>query len=310
MVGGGYSEGWAGAIWGRPFARRVRGVAVVFLTVLLSAGCAAPKVSTAPPTATRSAPAASDRDRLLDDMAACQLRRLSQTDNAPATDAVVLAALGRYRVTPEQLSARAQAMLPELRRQGDAFARTGDRACTRLAEHTGVTARLIRIPEAEPPRMKSGGVWVRYDGDISDGLAAQITARLRQERAVGLIVNSRGGSVSEARKIGRYLRANGLSVAVDKMCASACIDVLAGGVSRYVTPAARIGLHQSSAPSDLGNHNTGQSYVAGSAQYLRDMGVDPEVALAAASVPPNKMYWISASEAIKARLATNLVRSF
>jgi hypothetical protein len=148
---------------------------------------------------------------------------------------------------------------------------------------------------------------VRFEGEISHGLAERLASRLRQEGAVGLIINSPGGNVYEARKIGRYLRANGLSVAVDKLCSSACVDVLAGGVSRYITPGARIGLHQSSAPSDMGNHNTGQSYVASSALYLREMGVDAELALAAASVPPNKMYWVSASEAIKSGLATQLV---
>ena len=105
------------------------------------------------------------------------------------------------------------------------------------------------------------------------------------------------------------LRAKGLNVAVDQTCASACIDVLAGGVSRYIVSGARIGIHQSSAPSTVGSHNTGQSYVAGSALYLREMGVDPDLALAAASVPPNKMYWIAAQEAIKTGLATEVVRS-
>ena len=199
--------------------------------------------------------------------------------------------------------------MPEARRQGDAFIETGARACARLAEHTGVSARLIRIVAAEPPAINSGGVWVRFEGDISSGFADLVSARLRRDHAVGLIINSPGGSVYEARRLGQYLRASGLSVAVDKLCASACIDVLAGGVERYITPGARIGLHQSSAPKDVGSYNTGQSYVAGSALYLRKMGIDPDVALAAASVPPNKMYWISANEAIRARLATKVVLS-
>jgi hypothetical protein len=291
------------------FAARFAGLAVV--TLVLGHGCAvaptSPTSPTPPPPGARPAPVKLDRDTLLNELATCHMLRVSQARDARATDAAVLAALERYRVTPEQVAARANALLPMARSQGQAFAKAGERACARLSERTGVQSRLVRSKgtEAAP----ASGVWVRYEGEISTGLADKLAARLRKERADGLIINSPGGNVSEARKLGRHLRANALSVAVDKVCTSACVDILAGGVSRYITEGARIGIHQSSAPSSLGSHNTGQSYVAGSALYLREMGVDPEVALAAASMPPNKMYWISTTEAIRTGLATNLIRS-
>jgi hypothetical protein len=251
-----------------------------------------------------------DRDGLLDELAACHMLRVSQARDVRASDTAVLAALEHYGVTAEQLAARANALLPLARREGLAFRRAGERACAQVAEYTGVQSRLVKSRAVNTADSADiGGVWVRYEGDISTGLANKLATRLRREGAVGLIINSPGGSVYEARKLGRYLRANGLYVVVDRVCASACIDILAGGVSRYITEKARIGLHQSSAPSDVGSHNTGQSYVAASALYLREMGVDPDIALAAASVPPNNMYWISTAEAIETRLATGLIQS-
>ena len=294
---------------------------VALLSLALASGCAAPpRTRPAAPVvpAAPLAPAApvrpslteSDRDSLLTQMAACHMLRVVRSGDVRVGDAAVFAAMKRYHVTVEQMLERADALLPLVRRESRVFEKGAEGACARLAEVTGVPSRMVTPPP--PEGMKSapaGGLWVRFQGELQPGLASQIAARLSQEHAVGLIIDSPGGSVAEARKLGRYLRAKGLNVAVDQTCASACIDVLAGGVSRYIVSGARIGIHQSSAPSTVGSHNTGQSYVAGSALYLREMGVDPDLALAAASVPPNKMYWISAQEAIKTRLATEVVRS-
>ncbi len=308
--------------------------AVAFALVLLGGCAVAPQTQTQTRPRTPATPGARpaqtpaqtpapiqakpDRDTLVTDMARCHMLRVSQARDAGVTDTAVVAAMTRYRISPEQVAARATDLLPAARANGQAFAQAGERACFRLAQITGVASRLTRpksVPQSTPrstPKSvqgtQAGGVWVRFEGEIGPGLANKLAVRLRQEGAAGLIINSPGGNVYEARKLGRHLRAQGLKVAVDKVCASACIDVLAGGVSRYITSAARIGIHQSSAPSSVGNHNTGQSYVASSALYLREMGIDPDLALAAASVPPNKMYWISTSEAIKTRLATDLVR--
>ena len=283
------------------------------LAGLMGSGCAtSPGVSTTPPKAPPVA-AGPDRPSLIDDMAACHMLRVSQARDAAVTDAAVVAALRQFKVSPQQVADRAVALVPQAKAMGQGFEGAAQAACARLAGYTGVQSVAVRAKVA--PRHQgtdsvgSGGVWVRYEGEIGVGFADKVAARLRREGAVGLIINSHGGNVAEARRLGRYLRANGLKVAVDRVCASACIDVLAGGVVRYVTKTARVGVHQSSAPTSVGTHNTGQSYVAGSAYYLREMGVDPGVALAAASIPPNQIYWIPAAEVIRTRLATDLIRS-
>jgi hypothetical protein len=40
------------------------------------------------------------------------------------------------------------------------------------------------------------------------------------------------------------------------------------------------------------------------------MGIDDSVALAAAAVPNNKMYWIALGEALETRLVTKVVAGF
>jgi len=283
------------------------------LAGLMCTGCAtAPGARTTPPQA-RPVAATPAPPSLVDDMAACHMLRVSQARDAAVTDAVVVAALRQFKVSPKQVADRAAALVPQAQAMGQEFEGAAQAACARLAGYTGVQSVTVRAKVA--PRSQgtgsvgSGGVWVRYEGEIGAGFADKVAARLGREGAVGLIINSQGGNVAEARRLGRYLRANGLKVAVDRVCASACIDVLAGGVARYVTKNARIGVHQSSAPTSVGTHNTGQSYVAGSALYLREMGVDPGVALAAASVPPNQIYWIPSAEVVRTGLATDLIRS-
>ena len=176
-------------------------------------------------------------------------------------------------------------------------------ACDQLAALTGVPSSLVRFDATG----KLDNTWVSVNGEIGEGFAETIIGRLRQDKAVGLLINSPGGSLFEARRLGRYLRANGLRVGVDGLCTSACVDVLAGGIERYVTSSAKLGIHQSKVPKHLSSHEGGQLSVVAAALYLREMGVDDGVALAAAAVPNNRMYWIPVSEALKTGLATKLV---
>jgi hypothetical protein len=68
-----------------------------------------------------------------------------------------------------------------------------------------------------------------------------------------------------------------------------------------------LGIHQSKVPKHLSSHEGGQLSVVAAALYLREMGVDEGIALAAAAVPNNSMYWIPVSEALKTGLATKVV---
>ena len=250
-----------------------------------------------------SSPKGLTRDQLLSQMAACHLLRVAQAGQKTVTDATVLAAGKRYGVSFPDVVARANQLLDRYRTNPGALGQRAGQSCVDLAVLTGVAPGLVRLGESGAER----GPWLRVTAEITDGFAERVIRELRAARAVGLVINSPGGSVYEARKLGRYLRANGLRTAVDRVCVSACIDVLAGGTARYATRTARLGVHQSRVPGRDGSYEGGQVYVADSFRYLREMGVDPDVAIAAATVPNDRLLLIPLREALATRLLTGVV---
>lgn len=284
---------------------RLRVLLPVFAAALLG-GCAG---LTAPGGGAAALPEGVSRDQLLTDIAACHVLRVLQNSDRAVTDAVVIAAVERYGFEIERMVQRAN----DLTRVAAADPASGpmlrslaQEACERLAALTGHSPGLVRFE----PSGEIGRTWLVVSGVIGDGFAEDVIARLRAERAVGLVLNSPGGSLGEARTLGRWLRENGFPVGVDQLCTSACIDVLAGGVERYVTADARLGIHQSKVPGHLSSHEGGQLSVVSAALYLREMGVDESVALAAAATPNDRMYWISLAEALETGLATKVVEGF
>lgn len=244
------------------------------------------------------------RDQLLSLVAFCHLLRVGQNLDNRVTDAAVISAVQRYGMSFDQVIERANELVLRYQGDGPMLAERATRACGDLALMTDVRPALVRLEEGGRPR----AVWLRLDGtEITQGFAERVIRELRDKKAVGLIINSPGGSVHEARELGRYLRANGLRAAVDQVCVSACIDVLAGGAERYAVRGARLGIHQSRVPSRYSSHAGGQLYVADSYRYLREMGVDADVAIAAASVPNDRLLLIPLADALETRLITAVV---
>jgi hypothetical protein len=138
--------------------------------------------------------------------------------------------------------------------------------------------RVVLVRSAEPDCEPHCAQWLSAEGDIFPGAAAEFSRALRAlgNRKVPILINSRGGSVSDALAVGRMIRVLKLDIAVAKtrfascqpadaacqktsgfdgfrgapdarlaICASACAYLFAGGVNRYVGFGAFIGLHQS-----------------------------------------------------------------
>jgi len=284
--------------------RRLAVLLAAALVALALGGCAGRLPQRA---GTAALPDGLGRDDLLTGIAACHLHRVVQTGQVTVTDATVIAAIDRWGFEVEDVVARSNELMriaatPDRR---SALRQLSSGSCQRLGGLTGVAPALVRFDEDSGD---IGNTWVEVTGQITEGFADQVIARLREAKAIGLVISSPGGSLYEARRLGRWLRDNGMRVAVDDLCTSACVDVLAGGIERYVTGNAKLGIHQSRVPKYLSSHEGGQLSVVTAALYLREMGVDDSIALAAAAVPNSKMYWISVPEALETRLATKLIK--
>lgn len=137
--------------------------------------------------------------------------------------------------------------------------------------------RFHLVHSAEPGCEPRCPQWIAAQGKIEDGAAARLGRVLRQigGRRLPLLIDSNGGRVSEAFRIGRMVRARQLDVVVSRTelvpcapsdaacrrakgqrgwrgrpqpehskCASACAFVLAAGTRRLVGPTAFVGLHR------------------------------------------------------------------
>ena len=132
-----------------------------------------------------------------------------------------------------------------------------------------------------------------------------------------VFLDSEGGDLTEALKIGRFLRAQRLrtGIASGAQCASACAYVFLGGTQRYYALAHR----QKSSAGGLGVHafrigSNQSSYSAEEARrqiqraqremfelvkYFREMDADPRLLTLAVATEPPELHWVTNSEAIE-----------
>lgn len=168
----------------------------------------------------------------------------------------------------------------------------------------------LRDPGTLPDRLTLtpiGDGAFRLEGDIAPGDAERMLEQITQSsRSVEtLVLQSPGGSVSDALKIGRYIRQAGIETRMlrGEFCFSACPYILAGGASRDIEDGAQVGVHQ---------HFFGQSTVLPAAfavediqmgqaevmRYLDDMGIDPMLAALAMATPPDEIYVLLPEELV------------
>jgi hypothetical protein len=130
--------------------------------------------------------------------------------------------------------------------------------------------RLVLVRAQGPACDPNCPTWIAADGKIVPGTAEKLRQVIQSlaGRRLPILINSPGGVVAEAMAMGRFIRRNGLSVAVAHtglaecqpagkscedqrastsfraICASACSLVLAGGVRRYVSDYSFVAVHE------------------------------------------------------------------
>jgi hypothetical protein len=170
----------------------------------------------------------------------------------------------------------------------------------------GSDKRLMPLPQpdgamARPMTFElvSGGK-LMATGTITPGTSQSFAAELdkRGDYIKTVVLNSPGGSVTDALAMGRLIREKKFATEIEagKYCASSCPLVFAGGIERRAGEAAIIGVHQvapiSSAASGASRDemSVAQTISARCQRYLGDMGVSLQAWVHAMETPHDKLF--------------------
>jgi hypothetical protein len=169
----------------------------------------------------------------------------------------------------------------------------------------GGDRRLMPLPQPDGAMAKAmtfelvGGGRLMATGTITPGISEAFAAEVgkRSDYIKTVVLNSPGGSVTDALAMGRLIRERKFVTEVEagKYCASSCPLVFAGGVERRAGDKAAIGVHQvaaigsvSAAPRD--EMDVAQRISARCQRYLGDMGISLQAWVHAMETPHDKLF--------------------
>ena len=180
----------------------------------------------------------------------------------------------------------------------------GDKRLMPLPQPDGAMARPMTF------ELVSGGK-LMATGTITPGSSQSFAAEVgkRGDYVKTVVLNSPGGSVTDALAMGRLIRERKFATEVEagKYCASSCPLVFAGGVERRAGEKAAIGVHQVFSPTDnpaANNMDQAQRISADCQKYLVEMGVDPRLWIHAMETPRGELYHLKPDELLSLKLAT------
>ena len=174
---------------------------------------------------------------------------------------------------------------------------------------------------------------VSAQGEINNDTADTFLAFLQQHAGDPdfrplVLINSPGGTVVGAMKLGLVLRKAGASVVVARAvaadsaddlhvvsgyCMSACVYAFFGGQRRIVPPRSHLGIHRMAIYSHefslFGGESTTRTYGTGElvtalSQYTQLMGVDPRVIEEAEQISPDSIHIVTPREIARWRVGT------
>ena len=166
--------------------------------------------------------------------------------------------------------------------------------------------RLVPLPQpegaiAQPMTFELvGGGRLMATGTITPGISQGFAAEIerRGEYIKTVVLNSPGGSVSDALAMGRLIRERRFATEVEagKYCMSSCPLVFAGGVDRRAGDKAMIGVHQVAAMRSAADGpprdemSIAQNISARCQRYLGEMGISLQVWVHAMETPHDSLF--------------------
>lgn len=183
----------------------------------------------------------------------------------------------------------------------------GDKRATPLPQPEGALAKPMTF------ELVGGGKLIA-SGTITPGIFQSFAAEVgkRGDYIKTVVLNSPGGSVTDAIAMGRLIRDKKFATEVEagKYCASSCPLVFAGGVERKAGDKAAIGVHQVAALRTAtggairDEMSVAQNISATCQRYLREMGIDLQVWSHAMETPHDKLFIFKPEELKALNLVT------
>lgn len=182
------------------------------------------------------------------------------------------------------------------------------------APRNAVADMASHMPRSMAMACKSRTVCARLSGTIrfedadrlSDMVAA-VAKRVKESapEKIGILIvlDSGGGSVAGAMRIGRLLRAHGAVAFVEagNACASACVFVLMGATQRRVSPTGKVEIHRpyTGVAESMSVEERQHAYKLNRdaiRTYLDEMNIPMELLTAMEDVPPEKSLVLNQSQ--------------
>jgi hypothetical protein len=185
----------------------------------------------------------------------------------------------------------------------------GDKRLTPLPQPDGAMAKPMTFELVGGGRLVATGT---ITPGTSEAFAAEVGKRGDYIKTV--VLNSPGGSVTDALAMGRLIREKKFATEVEggKYCASSCPLVFAGGVERRAGDKAAIGVHQVAAISSAramprDEMDVAQRISARCQRYLGDMGISLQVWVHAMETPHDKLFIFKPDELKSLNIVTSAV---
>jgi len=157
-------------------------------------------------------------------------------------------------------------------------------------------------------RILRDGQELEFSGGIRFGAAKEFQHFVDAMGALKVVhLNSAGGRIDEAQRIGDLIKQRRLSTYVSNRCLSACTIVFLSGRERYLGSHGRLGFHQPDFPGMTAEER--RSVIANEEKRLVKLGVSPDFARKANEAPPEGMWFPTTAELLGARVATRITNS-
>jgi hypothetical protein len=170
-------------------------------------------------------------------------------------------------------------------------------------EMASIIAGDTRLPSYNI-RLLPGGTEIVFRGGLRAGCAEELERILSAAPQVKVLhIESPGGRINEAKRIGQLVRQRGLTTYTSGYCLSAATLVLMSGKERVVAPGAKVGFHQGTLPGATAV----QRLIIDSLvrATMHSAGVSDEFTERVLATPSNQMWYPTFEEMREARVLTS-----